>query len=226
MLKKGKTKVKQIEKEVEIDDIDKEEEFDDIDIEETEENLTIIVEEDYDDYDDDFYQDPEEDRFEVIYNLNTNKHKQDGKHSLDRDTIFKGKLEEKQEFEIEDTSYSSTKIETGSLYEYESRYHVDYLNQKNISTDVFQILDDKTNLNYRQNRRKPNKQIFNDYYELLIKELNNKYTNYEIFVELAYYFTDQIFNMFKLLDKKHALNIIKELKIKGYLKDLDNLNFV
>ncbi len=91
---------------------------------------------------------------------------------------------------------------------------------------MFEILESKTSLNYRQNRRKPNKQTFNEYYEMLLRDLSDKYTNYEIFVELSYYFTDQIFNMFRLLEKKHALDIIKELKVKGYLQDLDNLNFI
>ena len=64
------------------------------------------------------------------------------------------------------------------------------------------------------------RQIFNSYYQMLLTNLKYKYTKSEIFVTLSYYFTDNIFNMFKLLDKKHATIIIMELKNKGYLEDI------
>ena len=67
---------------------------------------------------------------------------------------------------------------------------------------------------------------FNEYYNLLLNKLHLKYTNSEIFVELSYFFTDNIFNMYKLLDKNSATIIIKELMQKGYLKNLQNVNFL
>jgi hypothetical protein len=81
-------------------------------------------------------------------------------------------------------------------------------------------------LDFKQNRRKPNKETFNNYYNLLLKELGFRYTKSEIFVELSYYFTDNIFNMFKLLDKKPATIIIKELMQKGYLKNINGIDFL
>jgi hypothetical protein len=165
----------------------------------------------------------------AIYRFNNNKHKREGRHSLKRDTIFKGK-ENKVEIGEEDSSdhpiNKNYKIESGSLFEQESRNNEDYVNQKNLSNDVFEILEKFTDLDFKNNRRKPNKQSFNDYYRLLLEHLSIKYTHSELFVELAYYFSDNIFNIFKLLDKKYATIVIRELKSKGYLKNLDNINFV
>ena len=61
---------------------------------------------------------------------------------------------------------------------------------------------------------------------MLLSEIGKTYTKSEIFVELAYYFTDNIFNMYKLLDKKYAIGIIEELKDKGYLSDLKSVIFM
>ena len=166
--------------------------------------------------------------FDLIYRLNTNKHRQEGKHALQRDTIFKGKLEEKHEIDnyiyngIDSNAYNTFKIVD---IEFDSSTD-DYINQNNLTKDVFDILDEKTTLNFLQNRRKPNKEVFNGYYDLLLKNLGFRYTKSEIFVELSYYFTDNIFNMFKLLDKESATTIIKELINKGYLKDFKNVEFL
>lgn len=168
--------------------------------------------------------------FDLIYRLNTNKHRQEGKHTLQRDTIFKGKLEEKQ-ITTEGTDYSGIDSNNHSdsfkLFDVEfDSYTDDYLNQNNLTKDVYNILEQKTNLDFRQNRRKPNKETFNNYYNLLLKELGFRYTKSEIFVELSYYFTDNIFNMFKLLDKRPATIIIKELMQKGYLRNINGVDFL
>ena len=39
-------------------------------------------------------EEPEEDETDIMFKFNTNNHKIEGKHSLSRDTIFKGKLDE------------------------------------------------------------------------------------------------------------------------------------
>ena len=166
--------------------------------------------------------------FDLIYRLNTNKHRQEGKHTLQRDTIFKGKLDEKTP--IDEEGYSNVDIVHNDTFKFSDvefdTYTDDYLNQNNLTKDVFNILDQKTNLDFRQNRRKPNKETFNNYYNLLLKELGFRYTKSEIFVELSYYFTDNIFNMFKLLDKRPATIIIKELMQKGYLKNINGIDFL
>lgn len=167
--------------------------------------------------------------FDLIYRLNTNKHRQEGKHSLQRDTIFKGKLEKKPSegneylYENENSFYNDgfKLIDV----EYDS-YTDDYINQNNLTKDVYNVLNKKTKLDFTQNRRKPNKETFNKYYNLLVEDLGFRYTKSELFVELSYYFTDNIFNMFKLLNKKSGNVILKELMQKGHLKNIKGVEFL
>ena len=168
---------------------------------------------------------------DIMVKFNTNNHKIEGKHSLARDTIFKGKVEDN----TEQSEYYSTQdefsidglpIEIGTSYEFESKYHEEYIGRLNLSRDVYNLLSEKTELDFSSNRRKPNRQAFNDYYKMLLDEIGKEYTKSEIFVELSYYFTDNIFNMFKLLDKEYATQIIVELKQSGYLSNLNNINFI
>jgi hypothetical protein len=220
---------------IDFDETTSDEDFRDLDevLEEDLINEDILEEDLNDNYitDDNPIEVEENVDFDLIYRLNTNKHRQEGKHTLQRDTIFKGKLEEKQ-VTSEGTEFHSNASDTSyndsfKLFdvEYDS-YTDDYLNQNNLTKDVFNILQTKTNLDFKQNRRKPNKETFNNYYNLLLKELGFRYTKSEIFVELSYYFTDNIFNMFKLLDKKPATIIIKELMQKGYLKNINGIDFL
>lgn len=169
----------------------------------------------------------ESENFDLIYKLNTNKHRQEGKHRLQRDTIFKGKIEVKDATpENKENSDQNSSYDSVNIFDIQYNDNDDYLNQNNLTKDVFRVLSEKTNIDFKQNRRKPNKEVFNNYYNLLLKELGFRYTKSEIFVELSYYFTDNIFNMFKLLDKRPATIIIKELSQKGYLKNLDGVNFL
>jgi len=174
---------------------------------------------------------PELDSDETVYfKFNTTNHKLEGKHRLKRDTIFHGKLDEDEDEDI----YSSNSdyfnkdfpIEKGSSFEMESRNFEEMENQRQLKKSIYDILTDNTDLDFTSNRRKPNKQAFNNYYEMLLDGLQNKYTKSEIFVELSYYFTDHIFNMYKLLNPDHATNIIMELRDKGYLNELDDMKFV
>ncbi len=209
------------------DDSENIDDIDDIDIDDTETEL-VEIDDDLNYIEDDDITEIEENvDFDLIYRLNTNKHRQEGKHALKRDTIFKGKIEEKQD--VEDSPYSTVDSYNDSFkgfdVEFDS-YTDDYMNQNNLTKDIHKVLEEQTNLDFRQNRRKPNKETFNRYYNLLLKELGFRYTKSEIFVELSYYFTDNIFNMFKLLDKRPATIIIKELIQKGYLKDINDVNFL
>jgi hypothetical protein len=220
---------------------DKENENDDIEYDEKDElecvDLDIDIDDEYNesnndldidiDDEDDKYNESNND-FDFKFINQQNKHKIEGKHSLERDVLFAGKIEEKDDVD----EYSSTifneevSVETGSRYEYESINNMDYLNDINLEQDVHEILTNDTDLDFNQNRRKPRREDFNDYFELLIKKLKHKYTRCEIFVALSYYFTDNIFNMYKLLEKKYATVIIMELKQKGYLDNLGDINFV
>jgi len=177
----------------------------------------------------------EEDEIDIMVKFNTNNHKLEGKHALSRDTIFKGKVEDsgdQQEYDYninqqEDFNLNDgLPIEAGSSYEFESKHYEDYIDRLNLQRDIYDLLSDKTDLDFSSNRRKPNKQAFNDYYRMLLNNIGKEYSKSEIFVELSYYFTDNIFNMFKLLDKEYATHIIVELKQRGYLTSLNNINFI
>ena len=166
--------------------------------------------------------------FEIMFKSTANKHKQEGTHALKRDTIFMGKKEDEEEDTASSTDFyeNTYDIEKGSTYEYETHFNEEYNYNKNLTKDIYDILDNKTDIDFLINRRKPNKQTFNNYYEMCVSDLSLKYTKSEIFVELSYYFTDNIFNMFKLLNKRNASGIILELKEKGYLTDIGNINFI
>jgi len=168
--------------------------------------------------------------FDIKIKNSIGKHKIEGKHSLDRDTIFFGKIEEEVDENLEscfNDYYEDTySIEAGTIQEDESLHQDKLHNKKELSEEIYQILGENTKLDFYSNRRKPNKELFNNYFQLLIEALDYKYEKCEIFVELSYYFTDNIYNMFKLLNKELATSIIKELKFKGYLDDLGEINFV
>jgi len=186
-----------------------------------------------DDDDDDGDDEEVFDDIDIMVKFNTNNHKIEGKHSLSRDTIFKGKIEENPEY-LEYNTFQSDElnlndglpIEVGSSYEFESKYYEDYIDRLNLSRYVYDLLKEKTDLDFSSNRRKPNKQAFNHYYKILLNDIGKDFTKSEIFVELSYYFTDNIFNMFKLLDKEYATQIFVELKKNGYLNNLNNINFI
>ena len=171
----------------------------------------------------------DEDDETVYFKFNTTNHKLEGKHRLKRDTIFYGKIDEEENDEMSSNSTYFNKdfpIEKGTIFEMESTNYEELNNQRTLKKNIYNILYDQTDIAFTSNRRKPNKQAFNNYYEILLKELHNKHTKSEIFVELSYYFTDHIFNMYKLLYPEHATNIIKELKDKGYLNELNDMKFV
>lgn len=193
---------------------------------------SLDEEEDIDDYSTDPNEsDDNSDDIDIMFKFNTNNHKIEGKHSLKRDIIFKGKIKEES---VEEQTYITDEqtptdgfpIESGSMYEFESKHNDEYVSRIELSNDVYHLLKNNTELDFTSNRRKPNRQAFNDYYQMLLNNLGKKYSKSEIFVELSYYFTDNIFNMFKLLDKEYATQIIFELKQNGYLDNLSNINFV
>lgn len=173
--------------------------------------------------------DDSESELDIYFKFGTNNHKLADKHSLKRDTIFNGKIVENTNEEYDfygqigesiDYSFSENPLESGTLFEEESRNSDEYTNRRNLAQDVFNLLKEKTDIDFNSNRRKPNKIVFNEYYKMLLLEIGKTYTKSEIFVELAFYFTDNIFNMYKLLDKCYAMGIIGELRNKGYLEDI------
>ena len=145
------------------------------------------------------------------------KHKMEGKHALKYDSIFKGKKETPlDEDELDGFAYyhkDSIEVDKSSNYYFESIDNENYVRSKLVKERVYQILCNHTELNFMNNRRKPSRTDFNSYYNLLKIELEEEsFTNVELFNELAVYFSDNLFNMFKLLDNKWRNMIISELQ--------------
>lgn len=152
---------------------------------------------------------------DIVDDVVLSKHKLQGKHSLKYDSIFKGKKEEISEESDPTSSFFNEKFEVdkGSALYTESYENESYVRQKKVKERVYEVISNKTNLNFLNNRRKPSRVDFNNYYMLLTIELvNDRFTNVEIFNELSVYFSDNLFNMFKLLDNKWRNLIIMELQ--------------
>jgi len=187
-------------------------------------DLVIEIEDDLTEDDDILIEDKiedidEEDISDLIEDedLTISKHKIQGKHSLKYDSIFKGKKEDplsEDEFETTSTYFNENfEVDKGSLYWFESIDNENYIKEKRIKEKVYEVLVNNTELNFLNNRRKPSKSDFNNYYFLLKTHLKDEsFTNVELFNELAVYFSDNLFNMFKLLDNKWRNLIINELQ--------------
>lgn len=145
------------------------------------------------------------------------KHKVEGKHALKYDSIFKGSKKEPLDEDDMD-SFSgyypdSIEVDKSSQYHFESIDNEQYVRQKQVREKVYDVLNEHTSINFLNNRRKPSKVDFNNYYALLKKHLKEEsFTNTELFNELSVYFSDNIFNMFKLLDNEWRNLILKELE--------------
>jgi hypothetical protein len=135
---------------------------------------------------------------------------------LKYDSIFKGKKEDplsEDSYEM-GTSFNDTfEVDKSSHYWFESIDNENYIKDKRIKERVYQVLSEHTDINFLNNRRKPSRVDFNQYYYLLKTNLQQEsFTNIELFNELAVYFSDNLFNMFKLLDNKWRNLIIVELQ--------------
>lgn len=222
------------EEDIDIDYLDdailkdtKEDEEDDIKddvlkIDDDDDNIDIIIEIDDDDLDiidNDICDDIDSEDTDVIKteeDIILSKHKLEGKHSLKYDSIFKGKKEDPSEEEsMSFDSYQRDTIEVDktSNYYLESIDNENYVRSKLVKERVYEVLLKNTNINFLNNRRKPSKVDFNEYYNILRVHLKSEnFTNIELFNELSVYFSDNLFNMFKLLDKKWRNLIIGELQ--------------
>jgi hypothetical protein len=197
-----------IEEEKEVDDLDSDSDimYDD------ESEIDLVIEIDEDDLDI-----IDEEPTENIDDVVLSKHKIEGKHSLKYDSIFKGKKEDPIDEESLDgfsLYYKETiEVDKSSSYHTESIDNESYVRSKLVKERVYDVLKEHTSINFLNNRRKPSKLDFNDYYALLKRNLvNENFTNSELFSELAVYFSDNILNMFKLLDNSWRNLIINELQ--------------
>ena len=144
------------------------------------------------------------------------KHTLQGKHSLKYDSIFKGKKEDpltEDSIEMTTSFTENFEVDKSSQYWFESIDNENYIKEKRIKERVYDVLSKNTDINFLNNRRKPSRVDFNQYYSLLKTDLKSEsFTNIELFNELAVYFSDNLFNMFKLLDNKWRNLIISELQ--------------
>jgi len=182
-----------------------------------EDEIDIIIEISDDDLDLslDIKDDKELDPSEPLDDIILSKHQMEGKHSLKYDSIFKGKKEEKLNEDDNTSGYFNEKFEVdkSSFFYTESFENEQYNRSKGLKEKVYGVLLEHTTINFLNNRRKPSKIDFNNYYHLLVQNLNQeKFTNVELFNELSVYFSDNLFNMFKLLDNKWRNMIIDELQ--------------
>ena len=202
------------------DDDSSDEEISDSKISDDDDNIEIVIEIDEDDLDimnedetDGSKSTKEGEEEDIVLS----KHKIQGKHSLKYDSIFKGKKEDPlDEDELDGTSMyykESIEVDKASNYYFESIDNEQYIRAKLVKERVYTVLSENTNLNFLNNRRKPSRVDFNNYYMLLRSNLKDEsFTNVELFNELAVYFSDNLFNMFKLLDNKWRNLIITELQ--------------
>lgn len=155
------------------------------------------------------------------------KHKEVGKHALKYDSIFKGKKDDGNldEYIIESASKNNSfDPDTSSSYSFERESPTEYVRLKQLKSDLYEIIVNDIKLNIKNSRRKPSRVDFNKYYSILVDKLDMGTFSYsEVFIEFAYYFSDNIENMFKLLDKKWGGKIAQELQKKGNIRGAKNL---
>ena len=180
-------------------------------------DLDIVIEIDDSDLDLDTDGSVSETESENADDIVLSKHKIEGKHSLKYDSIFKGKKEDPVDEETLDgfaAYYKDTiEVDKSSIYHHESIDNEIYIRAKLVKERVYDVLKEHTSINFLNNRRKPSRVDFNSYYSLLKENLKDEsFTNVELFNELAVYFSDNLFNMFKLLDNNWRNLIISELQ--------------
>jgi len=214
------------------DDDDLDESQSEIEIDDDEE-LDIIIEIDEDELELDLSSEPVVET-ESEDDIVLSKHKLEGKHSLKYDSIFKGKKDDPVDEDDTSDLFSgyykeSIEVDRASNYHFESIDNETYIRTKLVKERVYAILQEHTTINFLNNRRKPSRVDFNNYYQLLRVHLKDEsFTNVELFNELSVYFSDNLFNMFKLLDNKWRNLIISELQEhigkNANSKDIKNRN--
>jgi hypothetical protein len=185
-------------------------------LDDDDDDLDILIEIDEDDLDlvdENPKQKTEDSEDDIVLS----KHKLEGKHSLKYDSIFKGKKEDPLDEDDMDgfALYHKDTIEVdkSSNYYFESIDNEAYVRTKLVKERVYAVLSENTELNFLNNRRKPSRSDFNQYFNLIKNNLESEsFTNIELFNELAVYFSDNLFNMLKLLDNKWRNQIFKELQ--------------
>ena len=155
-----------------------------------------------------------------------NKHKLPGKHKLKYDSIFKGKKNEV----VEEGSLhrlDGFELDPFSMSHSQKYDQAEYDRLKLLKEYVYGLILEKTEINIKNNRRKPGRIDFNRYFETIVISMDMRdFSHAEIFLELSWYFSENIFSMFKLLDPKWGAIIVRELSEKYNIKKIEGINFV
>lgn len=182
---------------------------------------------------DDLNEDDDVDPIELPKKRKSNKKpKLIGKHSLAYDTIYKGKKdvstdEEEEVQHIIKNAGGSLDINDDVIGDGELKSTVDYFRNTRLKREIKRLLTEFTDIDFHAPRRKPSKSDFNAYFQMLLMELHEYgYTKTEIFIELSGYFSDNIWNIFLLLDNKFSNVIIAELKDKYGIEDINKIDFI
>lgn len=170
------------------------------------------------------YDEDEDESDEVTETVTkVSKHKEKGKHALRYDSIFKGKKHEDVDNEhiidIQTTFNADNETSNGL----EQRDQVEYERLKKLQTEIHDVMVSMGKINIDMPRRKPSKVEFNRMFAEIVKTLDmDQYSYSEVFTLYAYNFSDNLENLFKLLDKEWGGKISLELKelydIKGKSK--------
>jgi len=139
-----------------------------------------------------------------------------GKHSLAHDSFFKGKKVELDELESESyiKNVSNDGFEMDDHEVGESRDSIDSYQSKKLKTEIYKILSTFTDIEMYDKVKAISESDFNAYYALLIKDLAEYgFSRCAIFVELASYFYNNIFNAFKILNAEYAKVILQLIQL-------------
>lgn len=157
-----------------------------------------------------------------------NKGKLLNKHSLNQDTIFRSTFIKKEDDEEEySTTGNNYDIDPTSTIFSESHDGEDYIRLKFLKEKINEHLVNHTEFDLTNNRKKPTRERFNEVFsELIFKFASDGYSETEIFVEYAPYFSEDLFAMFKMLDKKYSLPILENIMRNFNYKNIDGVEFI
>lgn len=165
------------------------------------------------------------------------KHKIRGKHALKHDSLFKGKLEEKtDEYDYESCycDYQDTiqnfDTDASTDYHFEKENPQEYTRLLDLKNTVRNLVVSDLKMDIHANRRRPARETFNKNYKYLVEHMDlTKYSLADIFVTYSVYFSENLTNMFKLLDNDWREIITKQLYKKTNneaVQKLDDIDFV
>ena len=155
------------------------------------------------------------------------KHKIKDKHKLQYDSIFKGKktTEEEADTFFGIPRHESFEFDSSSNYYSEHKAPEDTARIKELDLELYDIIVDDLKLDIRCSRRKPSKEKFNEYMEYILNKMDMlKYSHSEVFTQFSFYFSDNVVNMYKLLNSKIGGRIAKEIEPRSRIK-LDDIDF-